>query len=307
MGKSRRRPWLFCSDPGPSGCAWGALPLTLGPALGEALDERSLAVARTASALAWVAWAAVLLAIVVARTPSLTIVRIAAPAALVVAAWAAVDGRPGRGSTCSPRAWGAAVVVAAFSPVTGDHLVNGSSYGDERRMLLRVPAPLLLGPVPLAWAATVGPARSRARCSSRRGNGWPARCVLAVSGADRPAWRRARCTAWPAGGWCSCLRGSCCTTSRRWSTRCCSRGARSPTSGRRWPASDDETCSTSPPTRSGWPCSSTWPSPSRWRPRRAGGPVEAIPVEHLRFTPTRPGRRAGRGGPAADRRLRPPR
>jgi hypothetical protein len=44
------------------------------------------------------------------------------------------------------------VVLAAF---VGDGFVNGSSYGDERRLPLRPPAPLLAGPVPLAWAACV--------------------------------------------------------------------------------------------------------------------------------------------------------
>jgi hypothetical protein len=37
----------------------------------------------------------------------------------------------------------------------GELFVNGSSYGDERRLPLRPPALLLLGPVPLAWAVCV--------------------------------------------------------------------------------------------------------------------------------------------------------
>jgi hypothetical protein len=52
-----------------------------------------------------------------------------------------------------------AVLVAsalAFFPVAGQLFVDGSSYGDEARYPLRVPAPLLAGPVPLAWVAVVG-------------------------------------------------------------------------------------------------------------------------------------------------------
>jgi hypothetical protein len=42
-----------------------------------------------------------------------------------------------------------------FVPAIGDAFVDGSSYGPERRMALRVPGPLLLGPVELTWAGTV--------------------------------------------------------------------------------------------------------------------------------------------------------
>ena len=44
-----------------------------------------------------------------------------------------------------------------FVPTTGDVLLNGSSYGHERRLPLRVPGPVLLGPLVLAWAAIVAP------------------------------------------------------------------------------------------------------------------------------------------------------
>jgi hypothetical protein len=41
-------------------------------------------------------------------------------------------------------------------PGVGRWCVNGPAYPNERRFLLAVPGPLLLGPVELAWAATVG-------------------------------------------------------------------------------------------------------------------------------------------------------
>jgi hypothetical protein len=87
---------------------------------------------------------------------SLTALRITAPAALVTANWAALTGP--RDALAALAVGGAAVaVVAAFSPLTGDTFVNGSSYGDERRMPLRVPGPVLFGPLPLAWVAAVAP------------------------------------------------------------------------------------------------------------------------------------------------------
>jgi hypothetical protein len=139
---------------------WAALPVTVGPALGEALDPASRAVQVTAGVLAWVVWAAVLVAALVPRTVSLTLVRTAAPVATAAAVWAALATTAGDDLRWPPvlaAGWGALVLVVAFAPATGDLFVDGSSYGDERRLPLRIPAALLLGPLPLAWALTTGP------------------------------------------------------------------------------------------------------------------------------------------------------
>ena len=87
---------------------------------------------------------------------SLTALRVAAPAALLTANWAALAHDA---SALGALGVGAAAlhVVAAFAPTTGDVFVNGSSYGHERRLPLRVPGPVLLGPLLLAWAAVVAP------------------------------------------------------------------------------------------------------------------------------------------------------
>jgi hypothetical protein len=50
------------------------------------------------------------------------------------------------------------VTLVALAPETAEVFVDGSSYGDERRLPLRTPAPLLAGPVELAWLAVVAPA-----------------------------------------------------------------------------------------------------------------------------------------------------
>ena len=50
----------------------------------------------------------------------------------------------------------AAVVLAvAALPELAGELVDGLSYGDERRLLLKPPFALYLGPLPLAWLAVV--------------------------------------------------------------------------------------------------------------------------------------------------------
>jgi len=142
------------SGPWPARLTWTPLPLTVGPALDVALDSRSTAVALTAAGMAWVAWAGVLVAVLVPRTVSCTALRIAAPAVAVVAIWAAAVGE-GDGVGVLAVGWAALVGVAAFSPLTGDAFIDGSSYGDERRLPLRVPSALLAGPLPVAWLAVV--------------------------------------------------------------------------------------------------------------------------------------------------------
>ncbi len=150
MSKALAGPW-------PARLTWAALPLLIGPSLAPALDERSLAVARTVAVLAWLTWAGVLVAVLLPSTVSLTALRIAAPVAMGVAAWAATE--PDRGATDAIAVAGAAfALVAALSPLTGDAFVDGSAYGHERRFALRVPPVLVLAPIPLAWlGAVAGP------------------------------------------------------------------------------------------------------------------------------------------------------
>jgi hypothetical protein len=128
--------------------SWLSLPLTAGEVLARALDDRSAAVQLVGGALAWTAWAIVVLALLVRRTSGLTALRIVAPAAAAVALWAAGEG---------PVLAALAVVPAlvALLPETGEWQVNGAAYGYERRYPLRAPGALLAGPIPLAWAATV--------------------------------------------------------------------------------------------------------------------------------------------------------
>jgi hypothetical protein len=129
----------------------------MGPALGDALDGSTRAVALTGAALAWGTWAGILVAVIIPRTVSLTALRVAAPVALATANWAALAGSRGAVDALGV-GWAAVTLVTAFAPTTGDAFVNGSSYGDERRMPLRVPGALLLGPLPLTWvAATAAP------------------------------------------------------------------------------------------------------------------------------------------------------
>jgi hypothetical protein len=136
--------------------AWVVLPLAAGPSFGDALDGRSRAVQLMATIGLWLLWAVGLVASLVPSTVALTAVRVLAPASVAAAAWAALV-VPDGADTPEAVALGfttLAAVVALSAPV-GDRFVNGSSYGDERRMPLRPPGVLLLGPIELTWLAVV--------------------------------------------------------------------------------------------------------------------------------------------------------
>jgi hypothetical protein len=136
----------------PARVTWLVLPVVLGPAVGDALDDASRPVQAVASIGLWMGWAVVLVATLVPTTVSLTALRVAAPSALAAAVAAAVADGPSA-TTVAGLVGALLAALAAFWPGTGEAFVAGSSYGDERRMPLRVPGPLLAGPLLLVWAA----------------------------------------------------------------------------------------------------------------------------------------------------------
>ena len=135
---------------------WLTLPVTLGDALGAALDGRDRTATWVVVAALWALWAIGLIALAFPHPFGLTALRVLAPVPLIAGAVAATATTPG------PLGWvglvaAAVLAVAPFGSAVGEWAVNGTSYGDERWMPLRPPAPLLLGPVELAWLITVGP------------------------------------------------------------------------------------------------------------------------------------------------------
>lgn len=134
---------------------WIPAPFTVGPALATALATVDRPVQVVASVGCWLAWLVALVAMLVPCTVSLTTLRVVVPASVPAAGWSAlaVAGPGWRGGLALSTTTLATVV--ALSAATGDLHVNGSSYGEERRMPLRPPGVLLLGPVQLTWAAVV--------------------------------------------------------------------------------------------------------------------------------------------------------
>lgn len=135
---------------------WVTLPLTLGPLLADGLDPRADGFRTAVSLALWVLWAIALVAMLVPRTVTLTLVRVVVPAAVPAALWAALAAPDPDTVTAviGLVAASLAAIASLLAPV-GEAFVDGSSYGDERRMPLRPPGVLLLGPIPLSWAVAV--------------------------------------------------------------------------------------------------------------------------------------------------------
>ena len=128
--------------------AWASLVITAGPAAADALDSWSTAPRAVASIILWAVWGTVLLASFAPRPAGLTVLRVAAP----VVVGLALASAPAAGAAKGLLALAGSAVAAglAFTPAVGYRFVNGAAYGEERRYPLRVPPPLLLGPVPVA-------------------------------------------------------------------------------------------------------------------------------------------------------------
>jgi len=172
----------------PVRAAWLLLPLLAGPVLASALDDTSRPVQVVASLGLWAGWLLGLLATLVPRTLTLTALRLAASAAVVAVAWAVVDA--GADASAAAQVVGLVSVLVtagvAFYPDTGRLFVDGSSYGDEQRFPLRVPAPLLVLSVPMAWLAVIagvaaGPLLLAARA-------WVIGAVALAAGAAAATW-----------------------------------------------------------------------------------------------------------------------
>jgi len=134
---------------------WASLPWSAGWLLSEALQGPSERFAGVAGGGAWAFWALGLTAVLVPHTVSLTALRILAPGVLAAVGWAAaVTGATGAAAV--GLACGAVVTVGVLSPLVGDRFIDATSYGHERRLALRAPAPVLVGVLVPTWALTLG-------------------------------------------------------------------------------------------------------------------------------------------------------
>lgn len=135
---------------------WFVLPVTAGPAIADAAAELSDGGRIAVLVAAWLGWAVGLAATAVLLPLSLTVIRVLAPKSVTATAWGLLAGDASAIGIVGV-ALATAATAVAFSSLVGDRMVDGASYGDERRMLLRPPTALVAGAVPIAWiVAAVG-------------------------------------------------------------------------------------------------------------------------------------------------------
>ncbi|MEZ5183855.1 MAG: hypothetical protein R2702_18555 [Acidimicrobiales bacterium] len=134
----------------PLRATWLLLALVAVPLADDALDGRTAAVRATVAVLGYGGWAAVVVALLVPRTTSLTVVRTAVPALAAGVLVAAAQGEVGALAVAAV-GLGSVAVALALAPWVADALVDGSSYGPERRLSLRIPSVVALAAV-ATWA-----------------------------------------------------------------------------------------------------------------------------------------------------------
>ena len=135
--------WLWCTR-----VVWALLPVTTGTALADATNSWSTAPARCAELMLWLVWAAGLFGLFAPRPWALTLLRIVAPCGFVVVLLS-VTSTPAAAAVLALLGSGLAAVAALSAPVALA-TANALAYGNEQRFGLRVPLPLLLGPLPIA-------------------------------------------------------------------------------------------------------------------------------------------------------------
>ena len=152
---------------------WFLLPLTVGQAASDAVASAEHAVPFVMTAGLWGLWAAGMVASMVPLPSTLVAIRILAVGTLPLAAWALIELSTvdistvelntvdiSSGGDRSALAIAAlmhafAVAIVALNVLIGDRFVDGGSYGDERRMLLRPPSLVGYFLVPLLTAVMI--------------------------------------------------------------------------------------------------------------------------------------------------------
>ncbi len=120
---------------------WFLLPVTLGQVASDAIASAGNAIPPVFTIGLWVLWAVGMFASMVPLPATLTTVRALAAGTIPLAIWAVVDDGANTLSIVAG-IHAAAVAFVALNALIGDRFVDGGSYGNERRMLLRPPAQL---------------------------------------------------------------------------------------------------------------------------------------------------------------------
>ena len=137
--------WLWCTR-----VTWALLPVTTGAAFADAIDGWSTGPSRLAAVFLWAIWAAGLFALFAPRPWGLTLLRVVAPCGFACVAVSSAS--TSAASAMLALASSGVAAILALSAPTASATANSHAYGDEQRFVLRIPMPLLLGPIPVAVA-----------------------------------------------------------------------------------------------------------------------------------------------------------
>ncbi len=133
---------------------WFLLPLTVGQAASDAIASADHAVPFVMTAGLWILWAAGMVATMVPVPVTLTAIRVLVTGSVPLATWALIDTDAAAISILAV-AHAVALGLVALNSLVGDRFVDGSSYGDERRMLLRPPSQIGYLVAPLVTALMI--------------------------------------------------------------------------------------------------------------------------------------------------------
>jgi hypothetical protein len=133
---------------------WLTLPFTLGEAIADAFEGRSRPVQLTGTVGSWALWALVLVAMLIPRTETLMPMRVGTAGGVALGVVAALVGDLTAAGVIGTITCTICAVIASTSLV-GDRFIDGSSYGNERRIALRTPTLYAVIFVPLAFSVLI--------------------------------------------------------------------------------------------------------------------------------------------------------
>ena len=103
----------------------------------------------------WVGWGLILGSSIIRRPWGLTVIRVLTPTTLPALLAAHLYSYISTGILVVALTHATLASLLSLLPETGNAMVDGLSYGDEKRFLLRVPSAIAIGPLILLWAVVV--------------------------------------------------------------------------------------------------------------------------------------------------------
>tara|TARA_B100001250_G_scaffold17568_1_gene15275 strand:+ start:27562 stop:28443 length:882 start_codon:yes stop_codon:yes gene_type:complete len=134
---------------------WATAPFSIGVAIDAALQQDTVQRQIGVSVCFWVGWGLILGSSIIRRPWGLTVIRVLTPTTLPALLAAHLYSHISAGILVMALTHATLASLLSLLPETGNAMVDGLSYGDEKRFLLRVPSAIAIGPLILLWAVVV--------------------------------------------------------------------------------------------------------------------------------------------------------